>query len=271
MYKLIALDIDGTTVNAKHEITERTKSAIAKARAKGVLVMLCTGRPIHGIRNYLEELDMNQEGDYSITFNGALIQDNFTGEVLVDLPLSEKEMHVLQELADELQLLTHYSDVKSIYTNHPVMPPYAVMESYITTAPLQYVERSKGFVGCSKFMISAEEDAFNKGYGAFPDEIHQNFMLTRTAPYWVEITNKKASKGLAIAALIEKLGIKQQEVIAIGDQLNDASMIEFAGLGVAMGNAVDGIKNIANYITLDVEEDGVAHVIEKFVLEENDV
>ena len=99
-----------------------------------------------------------------------------------------------------------------------------------------------------------------------PEEIKEKYALVKSLPMTLEIMNKECNKGFGLERLIKELGVNREEVISIGDEQNDFEMIKFAGLGVAMGNASEKIKEIADYITKTNEEDGVAHVIEKFVL-----
>lgn len=115
-------------------------------------------------------------------------------------------------------------------------------------------------------MMIDEKEVIDRIENAVPAEFHDRFYIVRSTPFFLEFMNKDASKGNALAALSKKLGIKQDEVMSLGDQGNDMTMIKWAGLGVAMGNAIDDIKAAANEITAPNSEDGVAQAIEKFVL-----
>ena len=115
-YKLIALDIDGTLLNSSHQITENVKEAIKKSKEKGVKVVLCTGRPLKGVEDFLEELNLKEEGDYVTTFNGALVQDAFTGEAISHLTLDYQDLCDLYNLSLEVGSRSHFYDTKTVYT-----------------------------------------------------------------------------------------------------------------------------------------------------------
>ncbi|MER2117699.1 MAG: HAD-IIB family hydrolase, partial [Enterococcus casseliflavus] len=95
MIKLIAIDLDGTLLNDKKEVTPRNKEVLARAKAQGVKIVICTGRPLRAIRPYLEELSLKEPGDYSITFNGGLVQKNETGEIIEKAAMQLADIHEL--------------------------------------------------------------------------------------------------------------------------------------------------------------------------------
>ena len=101
-----------------------------------------------------------------------------------------------------------------------------------------------------------------------PQEYYEKYTIVRSTPFFLEILRPEENKGSGISLLAKEIGLKQEEIICVGDAGNDKHMIEYAGLGVAMGNATDEIKGMADYVTLSNDEDGVAHVINKFILEE---
>ena len=109
-------------------------------------------------------------------------------------------------------------------------------------------------------------EILNEAVKKVPDWVYEDFNAFSSSPFFFEITNKAVDKGAGLSHLAQSLNIKQEEVIACGDESNDYSMIKYAGLGVAMGNAIDRVKAVANYITDTNDNDGVAKVIEKFIL-----
>lgn len=119
----------------------------------------------------------------------------------------------------------------------------------------------------SKAMFIEEAPELEVGIAKIPESFREKYHLVRSTPFYLEILNRDASKGNAVKELSEKLGIKQSEVICIGDQENDVTMLEFAGLGIAMGNAPERIKQLADYTTASNNDSGVAKAIQKFVLD----
>ncbi|EFI83985.1 Phosphatase YidA [Listeria grayi] len=268
VYKLVAIDIDGTLLNDAHEITTEVKQAIRKAKAMGVKVVLCTGRPLVGVAQYLSDLELREEGDYVITFNGALIQDTFTKEVISHLTLTKEDLEEIYQTSKDINLHMHFFDDKFIYTPNRHVGKYTIVEAYLTNSQLliEDIENIPEDFLMSKAMFIDEGPTLEAGIAKLSDEFREKYNLVRSASFYLEVLNKQASKGNAVKLLAETLGIKQSEVIAIGDHENDTTMIEYAGLGVAMGNAIPAIKELANHVTTTNNESGVAKVFEDFIL-----
>ena len=267
-YKLIALDIDGTLLNSSNQITENVKEAIRKSKEKGVKVVLCTGRPLKGVENFLDELNLKEEGDYVSTFNGALVQDAHTGKPISHLTLDYEDLCDLYDLSVEVGSRSHFYDTKTVYTFNLDVSDYTILEAYLTGVHLNVTELDEvpKDIAMSKFMMIDHPEILNECIKKIPEEYYEKYTIVRSTPFFLEFLNRDANKGAGIGLLSEKLGINPEEVICVGDAGNDKHMIEYAGLGVAMGNATDDIKNIANYVTSTNDEDGVAHVIDKFIL-----
>lgn len=269
-YKLIALDIDGTLINSSHQITDGVKEAIQKAKEKGVKVVLCTGRPLKGVENFLEELNLKEEGDYVTTFNGALVQDNFTKETVSHLTLNYDNLVDLYNLSVDIGCRSHFYDTKTLYTFNKDISDYTVFESYLTGVHLNSttLEEVPKDINMSKFMMIDHPEILDECIKKIPKEYYEKYTIVRSTPSFLEFLNPSANKGNGISLLAKELGLSRDEIICVGDANNDKHMIEYAGLGVAMGNATEEIKELADYITLSNNEDGVAHVINKFILEE---
>ena len=131
-YKLIALDIDGTLINSSHQLTDGVKKAIKKAKERGVKVVLCTGRPLKGVEQFLDELNLKEEGDYAATFNGALVQDTFTKNPVSHLTLKYEDLVDLYNLSLEVGSRSHFYDTKTLYTFNRDISDYTVLESHLT-------------------------------------------------------------------------------------------------------------------------------------------
>ena len=265
MIKLIAIDLDGTLLNSKKEVTIRNKQALARAKAQGVKVVICTGRPLRAIRPYLDELSLKDAGDYSITFNGGLVQKNETGEIIEKAALQLADVHELIAVAEGLN-----------------MPLDIVSEEIVLTLPtsadhLSIYGSLNPLLDCRPFAIDAldETKLYNKAVIAYhqevldpkiPAEVSEKFEIIKSRNNLLEFMPKGITKAYGISLLAQDLGIDQTEVMAIGDEENDLPMIRYAGIGVAMENAVPMIKEAADVVTDSNEADGVAKVIEKYVL-----
>ncbi len=267
--KLIALDMDGTLLLPDHTISPAVKAAIAEARARGIKVVLTTGRPYAGVHRYLQMLDMDQEGDFCITYNGALVQKAGDGSTVAQTTLSYDDYRYLEQMSREVGSHFHALDRHTLYTANRDISYYTVHESYVATIPLVFCEAEKmpEDIALLKVMLIDEPEILDAAIARIPQEVKARYTLLKSAPYFLEILDKRVDKGTGVRSLAQSLGILPEEVMAVGDQENDIAMITYAGIGVAMGNAIDPVKEVADYITRTNLEDGVAHAIERFALQ----
>lgn len=270
MYKLIALDMDGTLLREDKTISKETYRAIQRAKNKGVKVVLATGRPIDGIKRYLQELDLLNDNDYAIAYNGALVQNTKTKDIVAQTLMNLKDVDYLYKLSQELKVNIHALTEHTCIT--PKWSKYSQVEADINDIPLEFVDFNNLNKDTTivKIMFIDEPNYLTEVMSKLPKEVYEKYSVLRSAPYFLEFLDKRVNKGYGVELLADKLGIKREEVICIGDAGNDLHMIKFAGLGVAMGNAFPEVKEAADYITLTNEDHGVAHVIDKFILEENE-
>lgn len=268
MYKMIAIDIDGTLLNDQHELTQEVRETIYEAKAKGVKIVLCTGRPLGGVQNYLKELNLTQEGDYVITCNGAIIQNTYNDQIVSKCFLAYEDLTHLYDLSLELNTPMHFYDLDNIYTPNQTISQYTVFESHITQVPLNYcrIEEIPKDMEIPKVLFIDEPKRLKETISSLPTTLKERYTMVQSAPYFFEFLRPEVGKGPAVERLAGLLNIKQEEVICIGDNDNDMTMIEYAGCGVAMGNAIPELKEIADYQTTSNNENGVAHAIQKLVL-----
>lgn len=268
MYKLITIDIDGTLINDQYEISEKTIEVINEAKQQGIHIVLCSGRPIGGMKNYIETLGLNRVGDYAIAYNGALVQDTHTTESVIEFSLTLDHLQQLYDLSISLNSPMHYFTGKGVYTPNKDISQYTVYEAFINNIPLHYQEINEVAtdIALSKIMFIDHPENLKETIQQIPEELHEQYTIVQSAPHFLEFVHPTTSKGFAVQKLAEKLGIKQEEIMSIGDNGNDISMIEYAGCGVAMGNAVPDVKAVADFETLTNNENGVAHAIETLIL-----
>ena len=267
MYKLIALDMDGTLLNPQGQITPRTHAAIAAARAQGVTVVLTSGRPLEGMTPYLAELGLTGQDDYVICYNGALVQQVADQRILRSQLLTGSDASAIAHLAFELGVNVHGFSVRQGLIS-PRVSTYTEHESQLIKMPINLVDFATlpADEQIMKVMMIDEQPQLSRAIERLPAELYERYTVVRSAPYFLEFMNKRSNKGTGVAALAEHLGLDATQVIAVGDAGNDRHMIEYAGLGVAMGNATDEIKALAQHTTARNDEDGVARVIEQFIL-----
>lgn len=266
--QLIAIDVDGTLLNPQHQVTQAVKGAIAAARDKGVRVVLATGRPYLGVQKYLRELNMQSSSDYCITNNGSLVQNIASGEYILRETLSFDDYCYFEAMARELGVHFHAFDFNTLYTADKDISKYTIQEVFLNGVELKYraVSEMDKSLRFPKVMMVDEPALLDNAIARIPEQAFARFTIMKSADHYLEILSKQADKGVGVKMLAEHLGIAQENIMALGDQSNDSAMIRYAGLGVAMGNAIPELKVIAQYITGTNVENGVAQAIERFVL-----
>lgn len=269
MYKLIALDIDGTLLNTDKKITPEVFSAIQDAKKQGAKVVLSTGRPLPGVTPLLEELNLTDDGDYVICFNGAVVQEVKSKKVLCNLELGIDDFNLIyNEIYKKHNTYIHISTPTNLITPNEIPGEYTQLEARINKIPIEYkpIEEINDSIKFCKIMIVDESEKLEEIIKEIPKEFYDKYTIVRSAPFFLEFLNKDANKGTALKALCNNINIPIENSIAVGDEENDQHMIKYAGLGVAMGNARSSIKDIADFITSTNNEHGVAEVINKFIL-----
>ena len=267
-YRMIVLDLDDTLLRDDQTISPRTKEALMKAQEMGVKVVLASGRPTFGMESIADELSLSQYGSYILSFNGGKIINCKTREEIFSSTLSPEEIHGLYDISRREGVHIHTYVDNEIVTEDD--NEFTRIESELTGLPIKLVDSFKEAISepVVKSLMVYDPERLQVVEALLQDELSEKFSVMRSKPYFLEFTELGVDKGTSLKQLIDACGIKQEEVIAIGDSFNDLAMIEFAGLGVAMGNAHDDIKAIANHVTDTNMNDGVAKVLEEFVFTE---
>jgi len=277
-YKMLVTDMDNTLLNKEKKISERNRETIKAAIEKGVHVVIATGRIYTSARVYARLLGV---GTPVIASNGAIIREaafnnpeDTERNIYIDT-LNVEAVKKLIELSHKYKLYCHYFTDNTIYAEK------------LVNVSLRYTEWNKYLGEDDKVKIIIDDDIEKvlvknrikilKGVvvdndsekiQSFRNEIVETGIVsaTQSLDNNLEVMNKGVTKGSAVKTIAELYGIGREEIIAVGDNENDMSMIEYAGLGIAMGNAEESLKNVADYITGDYQNDGVAEAIEKFIL-----
>ena len=266
--KLITIDIDDTLVNTAKQVTPRVKAALQEATAQGVKVVLTTGRPLPGVQEYLDELGLNHQDDqYAITYNGGVVQTT-NGEELGGKELAYSDYLRLREVADELGAYLQVETIDAAYTSAKEINYWASRENFLIKMPLiiKPVDEMDPNDHYVKFMFIGDEADIDSWRDALPADVKEAYYIVKSTPQHLEFMHKDATKGSGLLTLAAKLGIDRSETMALGEQQNDVTMIEAAGLGVAMGNAVPEVKAVADVETTTQNADGVGVAVEKWVL-----
>lgn len=263
MYKLLAIDIDDTLITDELTVTEATKSALAAAIDAGVIVTIATGRMYASAESIAKQLELDVP---LITYQGALVKHLNEGTVLYERNVPADAAKFVIDYANEHDLLVqaYIDDELYVSKDNEQAKNYAKLckVPYIYDPQLRNVATKPS----AKLLFIDDPDKLDRLAVTFRSHLGDEVHMTKSKPTYFEVTHREATKGHAIKHLASRFGIERSQIIAIGDSWNDLDMIEYAGLGVAMENGVDELKQIADYITLSNNEDGVKHVIEKFIL-----
>lgn len=264
-FKMVCLDIDGTLLNSNHKISENTREIIKiVANEKQIPVILVSARMPKGIVSLQRELEIKQP---IICYSGALILDN-CGDMLSKQVINLSDLKNIYKFANNLNV--HISLYKDDEWYVEKIDYWAKQESEITNITPNVIDfnnlielwREEG-TGPNKILCMASTNDIN----LLRENIRYDTLnIYPSKPTYLEIMPIEASKTSAINFLQKKLNIERSSIICMGDNYNDIDMIEYAGLGIAMGNAPDDVKKHANDITLTNDEDGVAEAIKKYVL-----
>lgn len=260
---LLSLDLDGTLTNSKKKITPRTYEALMEAQRNGAKVVLASGRPVYGMEHLAEQLHLAEYGGFVLAFNGGKLIDWQTQEVIMEQKLPDDLVPRIYNSAVEadLALLTYRG--KTIVTNK-AFDRHVMHNAYINKLPLvelcDFLNEIEYPV--NKCLIVGEPERLEALEKKMQEEYGDAMGVFRSQPFFLECVPPGIDKAHSLDVLCQKRGFKKESIVAFGDSWNDLSMIEFAGLGVAMGNAVEELKTKADYVTSSNEEDGVAEVIE---------
>lgn len=263
--KLLAIDLDDTLLGDDLVISQETKQAVKKAKAAGVKVVIATGRMYCSALPYAQELGLAEE---IITYNGALMKKIAAEEEVFHHPVP---LSVTKQIADYIETedlhLNLYLD-DALYVNKSgwgadYYEEVSGEEAVLIEEPLdQFLSQPP----TKLLIIERDEEKRERSLQTLKQKFGEQVYVTSSKTYFIEIMNRIVSKGEALQELTDRLEIDREEVIAIGDSYNDLEMLEYAGLGAAVNNADQPIREQADYVTASEHDEGVAEVINKFIL-----
>lgn len=264
MYKMLAIDLDGTLLTDELLISPDTVTAIQKAVGIGTIVTIATGRMFPSAKLIAQQLGINVP---LITYQGAIIKDINEQEVMYERLVPPDIAQKLVEIANEkeIHLQVYQDDILYSASENEKLITYceASQVPYQIEPNLDKLAKN----GFTKVLFIDEPNYLNTLQDELQTVFGERAHIAKSKKHYLEVTHPEANKGSALLHLAKMLGIERSEIIGIGDNHNDLELVTTAGLGVAMGNAVIELKDRADYISLSNNEDGVLHVIEKFILE----
>ena len=264
-YKMIATDMDDTLLNSEGKISKENKEAIMKAQEMGVKFVLASGRPTFAMRNFAKELKLDKYGSYMLSYNGAIITECATDKIWLEEKLSVEDTHRIYDLSREhnVHILTYVEDEIATETSSE----YIDVEVDLTGMPYRKVDCFKSTVTepVVKCIMLEEPDYLKEVEKKLNELLEGEYSLAISKPFFLEIMKKGIDKGASLLKLAHKLGIKAEEIVAVGDSYNDMTMLEVSGMPIAVENAKEEVKNIAKFTTTSHNEHALKVVIEKFI------
>lgn len=261
-YKLIAIDMDGTFLSDDKEISKENIKAVQKAMDMGVEVVISTGRSGVALKKFFTDLKLDTP---FIVYNGAgvkkLDKEEYITRTDLDYSIAEELYEKGHELGTSILVWADdklYADTTSEFTN---FYRFHTGTEFINFEDFKIFKNK----GIHKLLLCDNPEKIREYYNLFVKDKYNKANYTISVPPIFEFFNLESSKGLAVLNYAKNLGIKQEEIMCIGDGMNDISMIKMAGLGVAMANACPELKEVADFVTKSNIDNGVAYAINKFI------
>jgi Cof subfamily protein (haloacid dehalogenase superfamily) len=275
-YKMIAMDMDGTLLTTDKVVSQGNRDALKKAGDMGIKLVVCTGRIFTSAWAYADLIGTEAP---IIASNGAYIREKDRDEVVYMKTLPKEDIYKAVKIVKDHGFQPHLFSSDTIFTEKKIftaklydkqnesLPKDKQVNIVITDNLGKMIDENSNII--LKIVVVSEMDEIDKLNELRNERINEiDASVVSSAPNNFEIMSKGISKGNAVKILGETYGIPPKEIICIGDSENDISMIKYAGVGVAMGNAIDELKVAADYITDNNDNDGVAKAIEKIVFNE---
>ena len=269
-YKLLVLDVDGTLLNDEREISKRTLAALLKVQQMGVRIVLASGRPTYGLMPLAKTLELGNYGVFVLSYNGCQIIKAQNGEILFERRINPEMLPYLEKKARKngFAIFTYHDD--TLITDSPDNE-YIKNEALLNNLKIireDEFSTAIDFAPCKCMLVSDKEKALIGLEQHWEKRLAGTLDAFRSEPYFLEVVPCGVNKANTLGALLEHLGVTREEVIAVGDGVCDVTMLQLAGMGVAMGHSQDSVKVCADYVTASNEEDGVALAVEKLILAE---
>lgn len=269
-YKLLVLDVDGTLLNEEKEISQRNLVALQKVQQMGIRIVLASGRPTNGLLPIAQVLELERYGGFILSYNGCQIIDAQSGKALFERRIDPVMLPYLEKKArkNNFAIFTYHGDTIVTDTPDNVHIQEEAQLNNMKIVKEEEFSISVDFSPCKCMLVSDDEEALNGLEEHWKKRLNGNLDVFKSEPYFLEVVPCGIDKANTLGVLLEYLNVDREEVIAIGDGVCDVTMIQLAGLGIAMGHSQDSVKICADYVTASNEEDGVALAIEKNIMDE---
>jgi hypothetical protein len=266
--KVLILDIDGTLTNSKKEITPKTLEAMLGIQEQGHTIIIASGRPTHGVKWVADTLQLEKYGGYVLCFNGARIMNVQTKEVVYQQIFPKNCIAPLYEYAKshDMGLVTYEGDTVIAATR---IDEHMEFEARLNRMQLKQVEDFPTYVDfdVNKCLFTAPVDVAPELEQELAAKYKDVLSIYRSEPFFIEAMPLGVDKAASLDHLFKKIGVDRSDTVACGDGFNDMSMIQYAGVGVAMANAQEAVKEVADVVTTETNDnDGLLEVAERYFL-----
>lgn len=265
-YQMLVLDLDGTLTNSEKKITPQTLEALLEIQENGKRVVLASGRPTQGVAPLARQLQLDKFGGFILSYNGARIINCKTQEIIYNRTLPQEVIKPAFEIANQFDVdIITYSDtniLSGIKSNQ-----YTELESRINDMQVVHIDHFPEAIDfpVNKLLVTGEPAFIDQVEAAEKTRFRKYINIYKSEPFFLELVPSSVDKAYSLQKLLNSIGILTNEMICCGDGYNDVTMIESAGLGVAMANAQPAVLELADYVTKSNDEDGVLHVINEFL------
>lgn len=263
--RLIALDIDGTLTTDTKEISPKTRDILIEFQKRGIRLLLASARPTHGLYRTLKELDMEDNHGLIMAYNGGKVIDVTNREVISEIDIDRNKVKKILEFLETLPVSVILDDEEKLYVID--RKGYKVQyEARNNDMEVIEVDNLANFVNFNpiKLLLAVEPSIIYEVQREIAKNLDEDLTVVRTAPFYLEIIPKAISKGEALKNICKAKSIDISETIAFGDSENDMSMLEAAGMGIAMANAEEAVKDVADKVTLSNNEDGIYYALKNW-------
>ena len=261
--KLVAIDLDGTLLNSDKKVSRKNFEIIKKLRAKGIFVVIATGRPLGGFSWILDDLELNSDDDYSITNTGSLIIKNKDKSDVSKKILSMGDYLNLKKIINDNLQIGIYNKY-NLYSNSEKVNKYFLFESEILKMPIEKIDEKDMSQRVDSITITGNKDAVDEFEKNYNEILLKTYQTVRNVPEVFEVLHKEADKGQALKRLCEILNVDLKSTLAIGDSNNDKTMLNMAGVSATCGNGRESVKEMVDIVSnYSNDEDGVCDILEK--------
>lgn len=269
-FDLMVMDVDGTLTRSDRKISDVTRDAVIEAQKRGKTIAIASGRSIAGIRGIASGISLEEYGGYIIAYNGTTIINCKTGECIFNQTIPDALIQPVYEAALELSVgIMAYNDAAKELIVANGVTSYVRADAEACRVTLREVDHFLREIQTpvNKIFVSGDPERMKEVERILQRRFGAQLNIFRSDPYYVELLPKYIDKGVAAEKLAKHLDVSRERVICVGDSYNDLSMLRFAGMGVAMGNAAQEIREQADYVTGTNDRDGIVELIDKFMTE----